>query len=99
MVYGADWVRQKLLLRLGLRQGEYFFDSSVGVPYSRVVGQKNPDLTAFETVLRRAITTCPGVASLDRFALTLDRKTRGLSLTFSVTAATGEAVTVQDFVP
>lgn len=96
LVDGADAVRQALQLRLSIWQGEWFADTTVGVPYLRFLGIPGA-LPLAESLLRRAISTCPGVATLDRFSLTLDARRRAV-VSFAVTAITGEPVEVSDFI-
>jgi hypothetical protein len=96
VVTGADAVRQKLHLRLGLVAGEYVLDRTVGMPLFGQIVDRASGRAVAEGVYRRAITTCPGVRSLDRFRFTVGRDRRA-SLSFDVTAETGEVVTVSDF--
>lgn len=94
---GAEAVRQKLHLRLGLIQGEYPFDVTAGIPvFSAVLGKASGRAVA-EAIYRRAVVTCPGVGTLEtwRFALGAERRA---SLSFRVTTTRGEDVTVRDFV-
>lgn len=94
---GAEAVREKLLQRLGLWRGSWFLDATVGVPYDRFLGFKGATALALaETVLRRAVATCPGVRSVERFTFSTDRTRRG-SVSFDVTTTDGP-VTVRDFV-
>jgi hypothetical protein len=95
---GADAVRQKLFIRLGLHLGEWFLDQRVGMPYHRDFLQKNPSMVTMESVLRKAITTCPGVASLDQFSLFLGSN-RVLSVTFEAKTLDGTPIVVENFVP
>lgn len=91
---GVEAVLQKLRIRLSLWKGEWFADTSVGVPFLRFLGVKGAEGLA-ETVLRRAIATCPGVASLESFALALVG--RRATVTFRARTTSGEPVDVQDF--
>lgn len=96
LVSGADAVRQRLSTRLRLWRGEWALDRSVGVPYlTRILG-KVPQ-SAVEATLRSVITSCPGVATLDTFALTVDGATRSARLTFGVTTADGGSTGLSDF--
>lgn len=98
IVSGTDVVAQRLRLRLGLWLGEWFLNALVGVPWPQWIGSK-PDLKTIESVLRRAITTAPGIASLDVFSLSLDGASRALNVSFRATAVTGEVIDVTDFQP
>ena len=94
LVNDTDAVRQKLQMRLRLWAGEWFADTSVGIPFASILGQKASQLFA-ETTLRRAITTCPGVAALESFNFSVVN--RHATVTFRVRAVTGETITVTDF--
>lgn len=94
----VDAVEQKLRIRLSLLLGEYLLDTSVGIPYTQtILGVKGNQAIA-EGIFRQAITTCPGVASLLSFSLTVGAN-RQASLSFSVKAITGDVVTINDFQP
>jgi hypothetical protein len=97
VVTGSAALRQRLQMRLRLWAGEWFADTSVGVPWLLFLGVKGAQALA-ESTLRRAITTCPGVASLDAFTFTLNTRTRAATLSFRVTAATGDVLAFSDFV-
>ena len=71
MVTRADALRQKLQLRLSLGAGEYVLDRAVGMPLFSQIFNRSAGRTVAESVYRRAITTCPGVRSLDRLRLTI----------------------------
>lgn len=96
LVTGADAVAQKLRMRFRFALGDWFRDRRVGIPFARILGVKGADAYA-ESVFRRVVTTCPGVASLDAFGLTLgsDRRAR---VTFRATPTEGESIEVADFV-
>lgn len=96
VIDGADAVRQALELRLSIWQGEWFADATVGVPYLRFLGVPGA-LPLAESLLRRAILSCPGVASLDRFSIALNAE-RHATVTFAVTTTAGEPLTISDFV-
>jgi hypothetical protein len=93
---GADAVRQKLHLRLGLVAGEYPFDLGVGIPlFTQVLGKASGFAVA-EGVYRRAVSTCPGVRSVESFRFSVGRDRRA-SVSFTVMPVEGSAFTVTDF--
>ena len=94
---GAGAVRQKLALRLGLSQGEYPLDTSVGIPYFGTVFSKASGRRVAESLFRRAIATCPGVRSVESFAFGVSAG-RVASLSFRVTTVEDETITATDFV-
>jgi len=82
-VTGADAIAQHLLIRLRIYQGEWFLDTRVGIPYYQQIFRKNPNLAAIQTIYRDAITTTPGVDTLERIDLDFDTPTRRLGIEFS----------------
>lgn len=98
IVSGSSAVAQRLRMRLKLWRGEWALDTQVGFPWQRIFGVKGVERLT-ETLLRQAITSCPGVKSLDRFTFGVNPSTRAATLTFTVTPITGELVTISDFAP
>lgn len=96
IIRGREAVAQRLRVRFRFWQGSWFRDRSIGIPYARILGQKDVDTYA-EGIFRRVITTCPGVASLDTFALTLDAA-RVARVSFRAVSIDGEPIAVNDFV-
>ena len=89
----GESVAQRLRVRLRLWRGDYALDTRVGIPFRRWLGSKGEaSVTLAETVLRRAVSTCPGVGRVDGFAFALDRSTRVAFVDFAVTTDTGIAV-------
>jgi len=91
VVSGADAVAQRIRGRVRLWLGEWFLDTSIGVPYLTMLGRKGAERYV-EATLRRVIASCPGVAALESFALTLDAPTRSASIAFRVRATDGAVV-------
>ena len=95
----GESVAQRLRVRLRLWRGDYALDTRVGIPFRSWLGTKGEASVALaETVLRRAIATCPGVARVDAFAFSLDRQTREARVDFAITTDTGAAVVDSVFV-
>ncbi len=94
LVEGVAAVAQRLRGRLGLGQGEWFADTLAGIPWvQEILGQRGAEGVA-EAILRAAITTCPGVAALERFTFALDRATRHATVTFRARTVDGETLEV-----
>lgn len=96
IVSGADAVAQRLRCRLKLWRAEWLLDANVGFPWLDIFARKGTE-RLLEVLLRRAITECPGVKSLDRFALAVNASTRVATCSFTVTTITGEPATITDF--
>lgn len=78
---GAEAIEQRLRNRLRFFLAEWFLDARLGVPYFRDVLVKNPDLDLVRSIIRRVILGTPGVASLRKFDVELDRLARRLDVT------------------
>lgn len=89
LVDGDDAIVQHVALRLRMFRGEWFLDSTVGMPYYERVLVKNPDLVAVRSAFRQAIASTPGIASIDKFDLALDSTIRKLTVTFTATKQEG----------
>jgi hypothetical protein len=84
LVDGDAAIRQHLTIRLRFFLGEWFLDSRLGVPYFGSVLVKNPNLVLVRGIMRQAILSTPGVASLERFDFTYTNATRKMELDFTV---------------
>ena len=94
LVEGVAAVAQRLRGRLGLGQGEWFADTSLGVPWvQQILGQRGSERIA-ETILRAAVASCPGVAALESFTLALNTATRHASVTFRARTVDGATLAV-----
>lgn len=90
-------VQQLLWQRFSFFKGEWFLDPLAGVPwFQSILGVKNSD-DIVAGILSRVITSCPGVAKINAFAL--NRTGRAAAPTFSCTLADGVVLTSADFPP
>jgi len=91
LVDGREEIKQALLLKLGLFQGEWFFDTTLGVPYyQRVFGKNKPDSISVNSVFTRAILTVDGVLNLEEpISFDLDKANRVLSVSFKAKTTEG----------
>lgn len=68
VVYGANEVKQRILVTLWHYWEEYFLNVPAGVPwYELILGSKDKKMV--ESLLRHAILNVPGVISIMRFQL------------------------------
>lgn len=95
LVEGAEAVAQRLEGRLSLWLGSWFADTSLGVPFLDFLGVKGAAALA-ESTLRRAATSCPGVVTLEVFALIVQRVDRSAALTLRARTVDGRAVVSDD---
>lgn len=94
----AEEVAQLLYTRFRFFKGEWFLNLLLGIPYYQsILGQK-VSLAIVTRILQSVVQTCPGVASVQTFALT-PQPQRGLLVVFSCTLADGTTLKSSDFAP
>lgn len=91
LVRGADALRQRLELRLGLARGAWFLDLDQGVPYVEQVLVKGADATAVASLLRAECLREPDVREA-QVVVTLDASARSARATVSAIAVDGVRV-------
>jgi len=90
-VTGPARVAQAVGIRLRHWQGEWFLDETRGVPYEGEILGKGKRLEMVEAVLRAQVLDVDGVELIRSFVLTLNDKTRKLTVDFEVTTRDGDA--------
>lgn len=88
-------IRQAVLQILQTFAGEWFLDTTKGIPYFQQVFVKNPNLDLIQAVMQRAITDVPGIASLNAFNFDYNNGLRELSITFQATSTNGQIIKAQ----
>jgi hypothetical protein len=82
---------QAALNAFNLWQGEWFLDTTIGVPYYQLIlGRKNVKVAT--KALRTVLEAVPQIASVQAFTAVLDAPSRKLTVTFQATAVDGSAV-------
>lgn len=87
---GTNNVLQDILCRLRTFEGEWFLNINLGMPYFQRMLVKNPDLALISAAYKDTILGTPGVKSLDKFTLDVDRLTRRLFISFACTTVSGK---------
>jgi hypothetical protein len=90
----AATVAQAIKTRLLLWLGEYFVDTTVGMPWqTQVLGYHPPDV--YDAAIRATIQETPGFAKFINYNSSLNKVTRGLSVNSVVTTIySGVPVTI-----
>lgn len=95
ILQGAQAIAQNLYSKLRIFLGEWFLDTSVGVPYLSVVYVKNPSLAVITQFFSGLVLGTPGITGLRSINVTLDGSTRVADVSFvaltdgaTITAAT-----------
>lgn len=79
---GTNPVLQDITQRLRFFQGEWFLDTSQGVPYFQEILVKDPELGRIDAILQNIILSVPGVLQLASYKSSVDTSRRILSLAF-----------------
>ena len=88
-----EGVGQLVETRLRLWYGEWSGDTTDGVPYVQdVLDKSSPDL--YNGVIKDRVLSTPGVSEITEYSAVLDRTTRKITITMSITTIYGTS-TVQ----
>lgn len=80
----TEYVAQKLQIKFRFFLGEWYLDTSKGIPYLTKILGKNIDIAFVESIYKSAILSLDEVEELRSFSLEIDAVTRTLTVTFSV---------------
>ncbi|WP_066733528.1 hypothetical protein [Cupriavidus sp. D384] len=83
LVDGAGRIGQQIRVTLRALLGEWFLDTTFGVPYFEAVLVKNPNRAALEAIFRARIADVPGVRTVRRIDFRIDRERRSLEVDFA----------------
>lgn len=86
-------VAQAVATRLRLFRGEWFLDTTEGMPWDDVLG-KNTQGTA-DSAIRQCILGTQGVAEITDYASTIDANTRAMTVSATITTIYG-TTTIQE---
>ena len=87
--FDSEAVAQNVKTRLLLILGEWFLDTTDGVPYLEQIFVKPADLQLVESILKSRIVDTKGVDSLNTFEMIFNRETRMLVIIASVNTIYG----------
>ena len=89
LVTGMEALRQRIAQHLRFARGEYFIDTSQGVPYLDDVIARPANLPLAQQVVTAAIQSVEGVLSVTDVSVTLDKRKRVLNYQATVKATEG----------
>jgi len=81
-IEGSEYAVQKIQQRLQFFLGEWFLDTSLGVPWYERILVKNPDLRFVQGILRDEIAKVPGIRDVQSVEASLDLTTRRLTIAY-----------------
>lgn len=76
-------IKQEIYIRLQFIAGEWFLDTTAGLPYFDNILVKSPNLAAIRTIFMDEILSSAGVKSVLKLDLDFNRKERTLTVTFT----------------
>lgn len=82
-------VSQACRIALLFVKGDWFLDLNAGIPYFENIWIKGPDFSQIKALFRAALVGVPGVQTITKLDLTLDKANRRLNVVWAVT--TGNA--------
>lgn len=80
---GAVRIAQQILITLRFWYGEWFLDTSLGVPYLEEILIKNPNLNHIRQILREQILSVDGVLNLETLNLEYNPEFRTLLVDYA----------------
>lgn len=83
-------IRQEIYIRLQFVAGEWFLDTTAGLPYFDSILVKSPNLAAIRTIFMDEILASAGVKSVLKLDLDFNKKERSLTVSFSVNTDLGK---------
>lgn len=89
LIDNAERVAQQIQITLQFWLGEWFLDTSEGVPYLEHVLVKNPNENHIRQILTEKILSVEGVNSVTSMTLTLERIRRFLTVEYEVDTTYG----------
>ena len=86
----SEVVAQRLKITLYTFLGEWFLDTSVGVPYFQQIFGKVRSKAAIDVIFQRIIAADEGVIEIRSFSSVMGTASRGYEMTFSVRVGVDE---------
>ncbi len=87
---GLDAIRQHLQCRYRTFLGEWFLDTSIGVPYYQEILTKQPTFQLVQSVLKAVALETPGVTDLTEFTFDYDPVKRWFTLALACLTTEGQ---------
>lgn len=92
---GTTAIAQDWQQRLQTWLGEWFLDTSVGVPYKQQILVKNPNFDLIQADLINQTIAVPGIQEVIDFTFNFDSAGRSLSVSISAQDSNGQTITAQ----
>jgi len=93
LIEGNAEIKQNLTTRLQVFLGEFFYDRTIGAPYTSTLGN-NRQLLALEVAVKNIIISTPGILKLDTFKTDFNSIDRVYTITFSAKLDDSSTITI-----
>jgi hypothetical protein len=94
LVTGTDAIAQNLQQTLQLWLGEWFLDTTKGIPFKQQILIKNPNLDVVQADIVNAAVAVPGVTQVMNVTFNYSNQSRTFSISVDAQTSTGEIITV-----
>ncbi len=95
LVSGVDAITQDLQQSLQVWAGEWFLDTTVGIPYRQQILVKNPNLDLVQADLVNAALSVPGITEVTSFTFNYDSTNRSITVQIEANTSSGQTITAQ----
>ena len=89
----TESIRQRVLIRLQTFKGEYFLDTTIGIPYFQQVFVKGVNKGVIDSIFKNAIEQTPGVSKVTSYTSTLDSSNRTYTTNWRAKLDNGDEIT------
>lgn len=89
LIDNAERVAQQVKIMLLTWLGEWFLDTTHGVPYLEYILVKSPDLQLIRSILLKKIESVDGVDDVSELELDYNRQERKLSVSYTASTSYG----------
>jgi hypothetical protein len=90
LIDGIDQIAQNLNITLRFFLGEWYLDTTVGIPYYQYFFIKNPNQIQVDSFLMNAIYDTPGVTNITAYASKYSAPGREYSVEFTASTIAGD---------
>ena len=89
LIDNAERISQQIKISLQFWLGEWFLNSTLGVPYLERICVKNPNLQHIRQIFRNVIQNVSGIIAVNALDLTVDASKRVLTVSYKATTTDG----------
>ena len=90
IIDGQTEIKQSLKTRLLMVKGDWYLDTTTGLPYYEDIWVKNPNLANIDALIKAEILDTPGVTGLIAYDSEFDDTLRKLTVSFTVDTNNGQ---------